>query len=406
MNRARLAAALAKLKAALTGTGTPDPARTRYERLIRQQYPELTPAEVTARVEAFAAKRQAPKRQPIAKATSPTPREPYEDFHDAADAAAVAWAKDFAAAAETTGAAIDLVALEQALAAMNLAAATALIDWDKMEDALRERWTKRVEDLVKDGAEMTAAVLDPPLKVDFVTGPPTGRVPVLTTAPPEPPASATFNLRFDLTNPRSIDYIDGHTARLVREVSAESRDAIQAIVRQGFTGGIEMPDGTLRNLTVPEQARRIRQVIGLTERQGRAVIRYADRLLADGSVRADRIDGLVDAYAERLLRLRAETISRTETIDALSQGQQLLWEEAREQGFLDPERMVKFWIITPDDKLCAKICAKMTGQRAYAEIDEPFATPVGPKMGPTAHPNCRCAASLKRRPDWMKRAAT
>jgi len=186
-------------------------------------------------------------------------------------------------------------------------------------------------------------------------------------------------LRFDLLNPRAVEFINQHTGELITQVTEESRQAIRAIVRQAFEEGGHPY----------EQAKKIRQHIGLTERQSRAVENFRRRLIEDGISRAEA-DKRAEAYAERLLRDRAETIARTETLTASNAGQHLAWLDAKDKGLL-PANFMKEYITTPDDRRCPQ-CLSIDGQRK--SINASFDTPYGPKMHPPIHVNCRCACGL------------
>ncbi len=98
------------------------------------------------------------------------------------------------------------------------------------------------------------------------------------------------------------------------------------------------------------------------------------------------------------------------TINALNLGQQLGWRQARDNGLIDDSAR-RFWIVTPDDRLCPE-CAAVPGMNPDGVgLDEEFDTPYGPMEGPTLHPQCRCteimrtgAVKLDTRPGWSKPA--
>src|SRR3990172_3405532 len=92
--------------------------------------------------------------------------------------------------------------------------------------------------------------------------------------------------RFDGDNPRS------------------QRAAVRAIILRSIRDGIPPLDA----------ARLIRDVVGLDPRRANAVANYREELVRQGSA---NVSGLVDRYAERQLRNRAETIARNEILEAL-----------------------------------------------------------------------------------------
>jgi len=186
-------------------------------------------------------------------------------------------------------------------------------------------------------------------------------------------------LRFDLLNPRAVEFINQHTGELITQITEESRKAIRSIIRQAFEEGGHPY----------EQAKKIIQHIGLTERQSRAVENFRRRQL-EARVSKAEADKRAEAYAKRLLRDRAENIARTETLTASNAGQHLAWLDAKDKGLL-PANFMKEYVTTPDDRRCPQ-CLEIDGQRK--PIDVPFDTPFGPKMYPPIHVACRCCAGL------------
>jgi SPP1 gp7 family putative phage head morphogenesis protein len=213
-------------------------------------------------------------------------------------------------------------------------------------------------------------------------------------------------VRFDLLNPKALRWAEEHAAALVREVTEETRGAIRDAIARAFSEG----------LTADETARRIRSLIGLTTRQALAVENYARFLdgvdvdnLSDadkerlrrgglranqfGTLRAsgmseEQVESLLEGYQARLIRERAETIARTETITAANAGQHELWRQALAHGWIGPATSRK-WIATPgSDRTCSS-CMALHG--VVVGLDEPFP---GGLMHPTRHPRCRCATAL------------
>jgi hypothetical protein len=170
-----------------------------------------------------------------------------------------------------------------------------------------------------------------------------------------------------LTNPLAVDAIDANSLRTIRDISTESRRAIQQILQRSFVEGVPLRDS----------ARAIRPLIGLTTKQADAVF---TRWLKKG-------DAAARAYAERLLRHRAQTIARTETIRASVDGQLAIWRAAQAQGLL-PGNARKRWIVTPDDRLCP-ICRPLAGVEVLLHESFP-----GGVAGPPLHPSCRCAVAI------------
>lgn len=170
-----------------------------------------------------------------------------------------------------------------------------------------------------------------------------------------------FDLSFNLTNPHAVDAVNTVVRDALAGIRNADRTAVRDAIRQGF----------LEGRTPQQTARAIRGLIGLTGRQADTLARFRGSLEEQGMPRA-RIEALVERMRRRQLRFRAETIARTETIRASAAGQAAAWEQAREAGLLAPGSLLRRDFATPDG------------------VTVPY---------PPAHPRCRCALALKRRPD-------
>ncbi len=184
---------------------------------------------------------------------------------------------------------------------------------------------------------------------------------------------------FEIVNPLAVAAAQGGGA-LITQVTAETRAAIGQIIASAIETGIPPV----------KAARLIRPMIGLTSRQSLAVLNYYQSLVGSGQT-GDRAATAAQRYSNRLLRFRAETIARTETIDAGRAGRNAAWEGAQRQGYLPPTQM-KRWVVTFDDRLCPA-CTWMSGQEV--RLNELYKTPMGGmSKGPTLHPRCRCTERL------------
>ena len=188
-----------------------------------------------------------------------------------------------------------------------------------------------------------------------------------------------FGLKFDVANPRAIAWARTHAAKLAVDMSEETRRAVRAIIARGFTQG-RHPYQTAKLLL---------DVIGLTERQGVALMSYRDKLEEQGFLGKD-LDDEVLVRSNEMFEARAEMIARTETMRASNEGQQELWNQAVDAGLLTGAEL-REWIVTPDDRLCP-ICEAMEGQTVG--MGEPFDVDGEDVMVPPAHPNCRCTIGI------------
>ncbi len=189
--------------------------------------------------------------------------------------------------------------------------------------------------------------------------------------------------RFDLTNPQSVQVAARQAAEAVRQISDSTRRAIREIIRRGQLG----------QLTVGQQARRIRDLIGLTERQTASVLNFEANLIEQG-ITGRRLERMVLRKFDQVLQRRATTIARSETIKAANLGQQDLWRQAADQGLIDRDNVQRRWITSIDDRVCP-ICAPMDGQ--LRPLEEPFVSPFNgaSALVPGIHAACRCAVALE-----------
>lgn len=179
-------------------------------------------------------------------------------------------------------------------------------------------------------------------------------------------------MAFDVANPEAIAWAETRAAQLVTDVTTEARAAIRTVVSEGFGQGIP----------VREQAKLIRASVGLTERDAGAVMKRQLKMLADG-VDPVKATARAEKYANKLLRARAQTIARTESMRAANEGQLQLWRQAQDKGLLSAEAQ-KVWITADPCPICAPLEGETVG------VNESFS--IG--TDPPAHPRCRCTIGL------------
>lgn len=219
-------------------------------------------------------------------------------------------------------------------------------------------------------------------------------------------------ISFDPTYPRAADLMRRNTLSFVRGFTGAQRESTRAALTEALRTGA----GTVQT------ARMLRESIGLTETQRRAVENYRS-LLEDGDVQAlsrdlrdrrfdssvlravedgeplgaEKIARMVEQYRNRYLQYRAETIARTETLRVVGQARLEALEQTLEQIELPRSRAVRIWAATQDERT-RDTHSEMDGQRVG--LDEPFVTPDGynllfPGDGSLGAPaseivNCRC----------------
>lgn len=182
------------------------------------------------------------------------------------------------------------------------------------------------------------------------------------------------SMRFDLTNPLAVQVARETAAGMVTAISAETRLAIQNVIRRSIEEGI----------TYRDAAALIRQLIGLTAQASQAAMNYRQSLIDLGLAR-DKVRARVEQYAAKKLRERALSIARTEIMNATNGGQRVAWWQAADKGLLPPETQREF-LVTPDDRLCPR-CRAMSGKRVPLRVSFPGGNP-------PIHTRCRCTEIL------------
>lgn len=220
-------------------------------------------------------------------------------------------------------------------------------------------------------------------------------------------------LEFNSLNDRAVASMQRNRTRLIVGMNGAQREATQVLLE----------DALARGLAPVEQARALKQSIGLTRRQALSVRNYR-RLLREGdsaaltrglrdrrfdssvraSIRGERalttaqIDNMVERYRKRFVAHRAKTIARTETTRAINEGDEELWNQAVESGAIAPEDIENVWHTARDERVRASHSAMNNQKRGFGE---PFTSGLGnslrfpgdPQAPPADTINCRCVVA-------------
>lgn len=272
------------------------------------------------------------------------------------------------------------------------------IDTVALEKALRSGSIQRIEKTIEQSmlGRMAQELQTPFATVTAAVG--TAQAEVLTS-------TLKLGAQFNARHPNVILFARDQSALLVQDITADVRAAIRVAVALGASEGI----------TVRQQAKMIRQLIGLpsnwmdapanlaieiragdiaaaTARKLSAVAQsqIKNRILA-GTVDDAFVEQMQDLYATGLINLRAQTIAATESIRSANFGQRESWMQAIDGGVL-PKESRQFWIATPG--ACDE-CIQIPEMNADGiPLSQPFKTPYGPLPYPPAHPRCRCGMGL------------
>ncbi len=297
----------------------------------------------------------------IKKARHPRSREWYREVQRIADSLGPKIKSQFIAAINSLSGSVSLRDVQNALDVGDLVAIENMFVGPKFTGRLNEL-TGTLRQAFNESAQATSAVLSSRVAID---------------------------ISFDATNPLAVRAIRTYEFELIRQIDNAQRAGVQAVVRNAFVSG----------RSPREQAKEIKQFVGLTDGQANAVARFRENLVAEG-VRADRLERMTRRRTRLALTRRATNIARTETIRASSLGQQELWRQSVENGYINAATTKRQWIVTPDDKLCP-ICESLDG--ALQPMEGDFSTTISyPRAGsktftmltPPAHPQCRCAMGL------------
>lgn len=185
---------------------------------------------------------------------------------------------------------------------------------------------------------------------------------------------------FDPLEAEVQKWIRTNGARQVTQISGGSQRAIQSIIGEMIANGE----------SASQAARQIREVIGLTQPQQRALASQRAAMLAEGATK-DVIRRTLATRAKQMLNERAFAIARNESFIAVAQGRQMYWDQLVARGILDPATLRK-WITAEDEFVCP-ICRPMHNQ--IRGLNESFAKGTGgtTKTAP-AHVTCRCSVIL------------
>jgi hypothetical protein len=238
-------------------------------------------------------------------------------------------------------------------------------------------------------------------------------------------AYKAFSGSLDLQNPEAEGYLETELPTLIKQINEDQAKAVQAVLLQGIQGG---HDG-------PWIARQLKQVVGLTDTQAQWVSNFRTQLetgvngsfmpvderrlsAVDSALAQDQfeaptkdpatVDLLVDKYAASLTAKRGLDIAISEIHSAEIQGQDEIWHQAADLGYLDTDITRRNWGGIHDGKEREDHLITEDMNPDGVGLDEPFQTPVGDVMNPgdsgddSFDANCRCYIYLTFNDPWGK----
>lgn len=239
--------------------------------------------------------------------------------------------------------------------------------------------------------------------------------------------------RFDVRNSRAEGWLRDHSSELVTRLTDEARSNVKTVLERGMIAG-DNPRKTALDIVGridPVTKQRTGGIIGLTNNQEQWVAntrrdlldlneRYFTRTLRDkrfdGIVKkaiesgkpltSDQIDKITIAYKNKALKYRADSIARTESIQALNRAEWEAHMQAVDLGALKKSAVTRHWDSAGDNRVRHSHKAMDSKYKTVGvEIDEPFVSPSGARMmfpgdtslGAPAEEviHCRCRVRLK-----------
>ncbi|MGB6080220.1 MAG: phage minor head protein [Xanthobacteraceae bacterium] len=228
--------------------------------------------------------------------------------------------------------------------------------------------------------------------------------------------------QFNIRNPAAETWLRTYSSTLVRDIVDDQRAMIRSYLQSGLAQGAN-PRTTAHDLVGrinKATGKREGGVIGLTSTQEQWLRNYEAELSSenplsalnrklrdarfDASVRKAAESGkpipealkakMVTAYRNRALRLRAESIARSETITSLHTAQDQAIEQAIASGAIDREAVTFKWR-SAKDKRVREAHRNLDGETAkYGEAFQsdlgPIRYPGDPQAVAANRINCRC----------------
>lgn len=306
------------------------------------------------------------------------------------------------------------------------------VDLDKLEEALKSGQSYKVLDIVGSVDPVKAqAVRDALQNAVWAGGALATQSPVLNEA----------RFAFQRLNPHLITWLEGYSLNLIRDIGDGTRAAVRSALVDGMTKGVNPI----------QQARQIKQAVGLTENQAKAVQNYRKELETfhtkrnakswglgnerstqgginvhrvdpktgkpidgiehrrlrdqrhDGQlqraidtrkpIKPEVIDRMVDRYQAKMIQARAQTIARSESMRALNAGTHEAWRQAVEDRKVSGNLVRKFWKDAKTERECLE-CRSLARDQPKRGIpmDAEFVSKHSGRRYKTApaHPNCLC----------------
>jgi hypothetical protein len=201
----------------------------------------------------------------------------------------------------------------------------------------------------------------------------------LPALPPNPITGGPVVARFNVRNPRAEAWVRDWSSSLITEIVEDTRQGTMAYLTEAMQTGTGPREAALDLVgRVDRQTgKRVGGIIGLHSSQARWVANAKAELLSgdptrmanyftrkrrdkrfDGAVRKairegrpvprEQVNAMVARYSDRLLKLRGETIARTELLQGLHNAQDEGVRQLIEAGHIRPDQVIATWDASED----------------------------------------------------------
>lgn len=231
-------------------------------------------------------------------------------------------------------------------------------------------------------------------------------------------------VRWDMANPRAEKYIREMNSKITGWFTNEAREIIRDTMadgyalgrgprqiglelvgrvtptgRQGGVVGLSAPQAKyVQNMRRYIESGDITSYLNMTKRDKRY-----DAMVKRGDLSTAQIDKITQRYSDRLLKLRGDTIARTETAQAVEAGRFEAFEQYQEKTGVPDEAIVRRWDHA-GGKTSRDWHSVMNGMEVIG-LSQPFITPRGAELmfpcdtslgaGADEVVNCRCMQTIR-----------
>jgi hypothetical protein len=247
----------------------------------------------------------------------------------------------------------------------NIVGATRGLDWGPFQRMLLEGWEKSARPAIH-------SVVAATLKAE-------GSRLSLTKQAPDPGNTPPTGLStVDLAEQFTLEWMQNRGLSMAVDLTKKSRAAGEKILDEGIQ----------RGWTVQTIAKKLRTVIGLTNRDAEALKNFEERQIKQG--RSGTQVGIRTAdYRKTLIRRRAKAIAITETTAALNMGRLNAWRVMQHEGEISTAAK-KEWV-GGDCGICQEFA-----NGGPVPINGMFVGKGHTASAPPAHTNCGCHLRLVR----------